>query len=70
MTFVCSSDGYIEEKKYPRSTDPASTSNLSITVPAGSGTTFVVNVGTSPTSEFAALLQMEFICSILENSTT
>jgi hypothetical protein len=69
LTFKCSSDGYNDEIKYPRSTDPAG-GTVNITVNDASGTSLTVNVGASPTSGYAAPLQMEFICSILENSTT
>lgn len=67
LTFTCSSDGYFEEKLYPRATDPAA--GTALEVKDATQDTFKVNVGRSPTSGYAAPLQMEFICSILENSS-
>lgn len=68
MYFKCSTDGFVAKTGYPRPTDPASGSDLTIT--DATLNTFTVDVGPSPTGGRAAPLQMEFICSILENSTT
>ena len=56
------------EHSYPRSTDPASGENL--VVSGAAANSFTVNVGVSSAGGYAAPLQMEFIASILENSTT
>ena len=52
----------------PRPSDPASGSDL--TVANKTTDTFEVNVGVSPSGGRVGPLQMEFIMSILENSTT
>ena len=44
LVFTCSRDGFVSEKKYPRSTDPASGQNLAIS--NANGNTITVNVGT------------------------
>ena len=68
LVFKCSQDNYFKEKSYPRSTDPAANgNNIPITVVGLN--TFTVNVGTTTTGGLVGPLQMEFICSILENST-
>ena len=66
----------IRDRSYPRSTDPASKSNselnnglLGVTTIVGSPNVFTVNVGVTTTGGLVGPLQMEFICSILENST-
>ena len=69
MVFKCSQDNYFAEKKYPRSTDPAANGNNKAITVVGSNT-FTVNVGVSTTGGLVGPLQMEFICSILENSTS
>ena len=46
LTFKCAMDGNATNHAYPRSTDPASGSNLELT--AVSGTTITFNVGTTP----------------------
>ena len=61
-------DGYLSVHTYPRTTDPASGQDLSVTVVGIN--TFTVNVGASPSGGNVAPLQMELIMSILENSTT
>lgn len=66
--FSCSTDNFSTKTAYPRSTDPASGTPLSISNVTTN--TFEVNVGTSPTGGRVAPLQMELICSILENSNT
>ena len=43
LFFTCSRDGYVKEKSYPRSTDPASGKNLTIT--NATTNTIIVNVG-------------------------
>ena len=68
LSFRCSMDRYLSVHTYPRSTDPASGQNLSVTVIDGN--TIQVNVGSSPSGGNVAPLQMELIMSILENSTT
>jgi len=77
LVFKCSQDNFFREKKYPRSTDPASKSNsqlsngvLGVTTFAGSLNKFAVQVGVTTTGGLVGPLQMEFIGSILENSTT
>ena len=68
ITFRCSMDNYLTDHPYPRPTDPASGSDL--TVANKTTDTFEVNVGVSPSGGNVGPLQMEFIMSILENSTT
>ena len=68
LSFRCSMDIYLSVHTYPRATDPASGQDLSVTVVGIN--TFTVNVGASPSGGNVAPLQMEFIMSILENSTT
>ena len=75
LTFRCSMDNYLTDHPYPRPTDPASTSNSQLnngvlTISNATTDTFEVNVGVSPSGGNAGPLQMEFIMSILENSTT
>mgnify|MGYP001157030147 FL=1 len=70
LIFKCSQDNYFEEKSYPRSTDPARNGvNVAISTFVGIANTFTVNVGVTTTGGLVGPLQMEFICSILENST-
>lgn len=68
LIFSCSQDNFKSKVGYPRPTDPASGQDLTVTVIDSDNIS--VNVGTSPTGGQLAPLQMEFICSILENSTT
>ena len=69
LCFKCSQDNFFKEKKYPRSTDPAGgNANLSVSVVGVN--TFTVNVGVTTTGGLVGPLQMELICSILENSTS
>ena len=71
LVFKCSQDNYFKEKKYPRSTDPANATNtLGVTTFVGIANTFTVDVGVTTTGGLVGPLQMEFICSILENSTS
>jgi len=60
-------DNDYTEHSYPRSTDPASGSNLTLAV-ASANESIRVNVGTTNAGGMVAPLQMEFIASILENS--
>tara|TARA_B100000945_G_scaffold5337_1_gene4464 strand:+ start:154 stop:1134 length:981 start_codon:yes stop_codon:yes gene_type:complete len=68
LFFTCTMDNRGTEHSYPRSTDPASGANLTVTGAAANS--FTVNVGVSSAGGYVAPLQMEFIASILENSTT
>ena len=68
LFFTCTMDNRGTEHSYPRSTDPASGENL--VVSGAAANSFTVNVGVSSAGGYAAPLQMEFIASILENSTT
>ena len=71
LVFKCSQDNFFKEKKYPRASDPAANgNNLGVTTFVGIANTFTVNVGVTTTGGLVGPLQMEFICSILENSTT
>ena len=71
LVFKCSQDNYLEEKKYPRASDPAANgNNLGVTTFVGIANTFTVNVGVTTTGGLVGPLQMEFICSILENSSS
>tara|TARA_R100000278_G_scaffold61974_1_gene50246 strand:+ start:153 stop:1163 length:1011 start_codon:yes stop_codon:yes gene_type:complete len=69
LVFKCSQDNFFKEKKYPRSTDPAANGNDKPVTVVGLNT-FTVDVGQTTTGGLVGPLQMEFICSILENSTT
>ena len=75
LCFKCSQDNFFKEKKYPRSSDPAANGN-NVGVSTVDGSTdlpaniFTVNVGVTTTGGLVGPLQMEFICSILENSTS
>ena len=73
--FTCTMDNRETEHSYPRVTDPASGTDLTITGGAAASTNhfsltqFVVNVGPSYSGGFFAPLEMELVASILENST-
>ena len=67
LVFKCSSDNYTEEKKYPRTTDPAYNTPLGVTVVGIN--TFSVNVGVQTGGGTVSPAQMEIIMSILETST-
>jgi hypothetical protein len=79
LTFTCSSDGFFKKQTYPRPTDPAGSSSLAVNPGINTAgvlavqsvvgvNTFSVNVGPSTSGGQVGPLQMEFICSILENS--
>ena len=75
LIFSCSSDNFSSEHSYPRSTDPASTSNTELnsgvlSITRVDANNFYVNVGLNTASGFVGPLQMEFFASILENSST
>ena len=66
--FTCTMDNRATEHFYPRITDPAAKSELTLT---RQGTTRIrVNVGKSLSGGYVAPLEMELIASILENSTS
>ena len=67
LVFKCSQDNYTDEKKYPRTTDPAYDQNLAVTVV--NATKFTVNVGIQTGGGTVSPAQMELIMSILETST-
>ena len=67
IIFTCTQDGNSTEHGYPRATDPYAGSNIAIA--STTTTTIAVNVGISSAGGLVAPLQMEFIASILENST-
>ena len=67
LVFKCSQDNYTDEKKYPRTTDPAYNSTLAVTVI--NTTKFTVNVGIQTGGGTVSPVQMELIMSILETST-
>ena len=74
-TWKCSQDNYLTEHKYPRATDPSNWGSASdelgvdIVDAVGTSKTFSVYAGVSTSGGLVGPLQMEFICSILENST-
>ncbi|AOV60911.1 virion structural protein [Synechococcus phage S-CAM22] len=53
VVFTCAQDGNTGNKAYPRATDPASGSALTIT--AETNTTITVNVGAVPVDEYASI---------------
>ena len=67
LIFTCTQDNNATEHAYPRSTDPASGQSLAIS--AFTANTLTVNVGISTAGGLVAPLQMEFLASILENTT-
>ena len=67
LTFKCSQDNYATEHKYPRPSDPVYGDTLGIDVVGVN--TISTYVGVSTAGGMVGPLQMEFICSILENST-
>ena len=77
LKFTCDMDGNSSTKTYPRTTDPVynksipikSHSTPNITVDVGKVNQFSVHVGVSTAGGLVGPLQMELICSILENST-
>ena len=68
LVFKCSQDNFFKEKTYPRSTDPVAGISTDVTVVGLN--TFTAFVGVTTTGGLVGPLQMEFIMSILENSTT
>ena len=68
LVFKCSQDNFFKEKKYPRSTDPIA--GVTTAVANVTTDTFTVNVGVTTTGGLVGPLQMEFVASILENSST
>jgi len=77
LKFTCDMDGNSSTKTYPRTTDPVYNKNIpikshsspNITVDVGKVNQFSVHVGVSTAGGLVGPLQMELICSILENST-
>jgi hypothetical protein len=67
LTFKCSQDNYATEHKYPRPSDPVYGDTLGVDVVGVN--TISTYVGVSTAGGLVGPLQMEFICSILENST-
>ena len=71
LVFKCSQDNFFKEKKYPRNSDPAGNFvGLAVSTFVGVANTFTVNVGITTTGGLVGPLQMEFVASILENSST
>lgn len=71
IIFKCSSDGYGEEQKYPRTTDPAHFGSASdtLSITKQTDTAFTIDVGEQIGGGLVGPLQMELTMSILENST-
>ena len=79
LKFTCDKDANQTEHDYPRVTDPVynktiditavSQGNGTVTVNVGKANEFSVNVGVSTAGGLVGPLQMEMVCSILENST-
>ena len=77
LAFTCEKDGGATVHKYPRTTDPAynkdlvinTVSGTTVTVNVGRVNQFSVHAGVSTSGGLVGPLQMELICSILENST-
>lgn len=67
IIFTCTMDNHYSEHSYPRSTDPASNTALTLAV-AVANESIRVNVGKSYSGGYVAPLEMELIASILENS--
>ena len=67
FTFTCAMDGNSTKHAYPRSTDPYY--NTSVGIGTTTTDSITVHVGKSPSGGMVGPLQMEFIASILENST-
>ncbi len=67
FTFTCAMDGNSTEHAYPRSTDPYY--NTSVGIGTTTSDSITVHVGRSPSGGMVGPLQMEFIGSLLENST-
>ena len=79
LAFTCDKDSHATTHTYPRTTDPSYNKALAIkatdaasgtiTVNVGKVNTFSAFVGINTAGGLVAPLQMEFICSILENSS-
>ena len=67
LIFTCSQDNNATEHAYPRSSDPVA--GIPTTISSVGTDTITINVGASPSGGLVGPLQMEFIASILENST-
>ena len=67
LIYSCSMDNRNSEHAYPRSTDPASNSEIAIGTLGANG--IQLDVGVSLSGGFVAPLEMELIASVLENST-
>ena len=67
LIYSCSMDNRNSEHAYPRSTDPASNSEIAIATLGANG--IQLDVGVSLSGGFVAPLEMELIASVLENST-
>ena len=67
FTFTCAMDANSTEHAYPRSTDPYY--NTSVGIGTTTSDSITIHVGKSPSGGMVGPLQMEFIASILENST-
>jgi len=68
LVFKCSQDNYTDEKKYPRSSDPARQGDAKLSVTTVGINTFTVNVGVQTGGGTVSPAQMELIMSILETS--
>ena len=68
FVFTCAMDGNSTEHAYPRSTDPYY--NTSVGIGTTTADSISVYVGKSISGGMVAPLQMEFIASLLENSST
>ena len=67
LVFTCDMDNHGSEHAYPRTTDPASGTAL---IPSATTTNSItVNVGMTTAGGQVAPLQLEFIGSVLENSS-
>ena len=69
LVFKCSQDNYGSEHRYPRATDPVGVNTI-LGIDRVDANTFSVFTGISTSGGLVGPLQMEFICSILENSTS
>ena len=67
LVFTCTMDNNYSEHSYPRSTDPASNTPLTLAI-AVANESIRVQVGKSSAGGFVAPLEMELTASILENS--
>ena len=67
LIFTCSQDNNGSEHSYPRVSDPVA--GIPTTISSVGTETITINVGASPSGGLVGPLQMEFLASILENST-